>query len=72
MGKLVNLSDLEFYINLLEEQRSEVITDYNKMVILLKEEFDIDTNVEQINLIYSPTIEEDSLDMQILYRNIME
>lgn len=72
MGKLVNLSDLEFYINLLEERKNEVITDYAKMVDLLKEEFDIDTSIQEINLIYSPTIEEDILDKQLLYRNIME
>ncbi len=72
MGKLVNLSDLEFYINLLEEEREEVITDYDKMVVLLKEEYDIDTSVGQIAKIYEPTLEEDILDKQIMYKNIFE
>lgn len=72
MGKLVNLQDLEFYVNLLEENLNEVITDYAKLVDLLKQEFDIDTTVRQIELMYSPNIEEDILDKQILYRNIME
>ncbi len=72
MGKLVSLSDLEFYVNLLEERREEVITDYDRMVVLLKEEFNIDTTVDQIYKIYEPTLEEDVLDLQIMYKNIME
>lgn len=72
MGKLVNLSDLEFYVNLMEENYNEVFTDHNRIVELLKKEFDIDTTIEQVRILYEPTIEEDSLDMQILYKNIFE
>jgi len=72
MGKLVNLQDLEFYVALLEENYSEVFTDYNIIVKLLKKEFDIDTTFKEVAKLYEPTFEEDSLDIQILYKNIFE
>ncbi len=69
--RIESLSELESYIFLLEDLYEEVITDYSRIVELLLKEFNISTNVHQIECLYEPTLEEDLIDTQLMLKNIM-
>lgn len=69
--RMESLSELQMYVNLLEKQRNrEYNGDYNKLVKDLKYEFNIDTTVDQLQVLFDPTVEEEMLDRQITYNNI--
>lgn len=68
--KMETLDELQLYVNLLETQKNKKYTDYELLVKDLKYEFNIDVSLKQIRELYEPTVEEDSLDKQILYNNI--
>lgn len=69
--KIENLSELQLYINMLNKKYDKYLTKYDEIIKLLKEEFNIDTNNRQLDLLFSPTVEEDLLDLEQLYKNIL-
>jgi hypothetical protein len=68
--KIETLSELQIYINLLEQDKNKTYTNYNELIKDLKYEFNINVTMDEINRIYEPTIEEDVLDREILLKNI--
>lgn len=65
-----DLSELQLYINLLQVQYNRVINDYEEIIKLLKQEFNIDCTIADLNALYEPTVEEEVEDLTVLYRNI--
>jgi hypothetical protein len=65
-----NLSELQLYINLLQVQYNRILNDYEEIIKLLKLEFNIDCKIEDLNALYEPTVEEDVIDLELLYKNI--
>jgi len=68
--KIDDLKELEGYIFLLEDKFERVITNDKEVVELLKAEFDIDTTLRQIQVLRDPSFEEESIDRQLLLKNI--
>lgn len=68
--KIETLSELQLYINLLEQQKNLVYSDYNKLIEDLKYEFNLNVTMDEINRVYEPTIEEELLDRELLLKNI--
>ena len=64
------LSELQLYINLLEQSKGFIYSDYNKLIIDLKYEFNINVTMDELNRIYEPTLEEELLDKESLLKNI--
>lgn len=64
------LSELQLYINLLQQDKNIVYTDNNKLIADLKKEFNITVTIDQLNKLYDPTIDEEIIDKQVLLRNI--
>ncbi len=58
------------YIFMLEEQYKRIYTNYQALKDDLLKEFEIDVSLSDISKIYEPIMEEDSLDMQFMLRNI--
>lgn len=65
-----SLSELQLYVNMLQIQKKKVYTDHKEILKDLKYEFNIDSSFQQLNEMYEPTIEEEMLDREFLYRNI--
>ena len=63
------LSELQLYINLLEQQNGKY-SDSNKLIKDLKYEFGIYVTIGELNRINEPTIEEDLIDVKELLKNI--
>ena len=68
--KVDTLSELQMYINFLEQSNGVVYSDYSKLISDLKKEFNINVTASELNRIYEPTIEEELLDKEVLLRNI--
>ncbi len=68
--KIETLSELQLYINLLEQLRGFVYNNYDELIKDLKYEFGILVTIDELNRIYEPTMEEDLLDKQELLKNI--
>lgn len=68
--KIETLSELQLYINLLEQTKGIIYSDYNKLIEDLKIEFNINVTMNEINRIYEPSIDEELLDREILLKNI--
>lgn len=68
--KIDSLNELENFIFLLEDNYEKVITDDEELVKLLKSDFDIDCTIKDIQVLREPTIEEESIDRQMLLKNI--
>ncbi len=68
--KIETLSELQLYINLLSQSNNKVYTDYNELIKELKYEFNIIVTKEELDRIYSPTIDEEILDKETLLKNI--
>jgi len=69
---VTNLSELQYYVNLLEDYHEKKYTDYELLKKDLLIEFGVRITIQEIHQMYEPTIEEDVEDMSILYRNIMQ
>ncbi len=64
------VSEIQMYIFMLEEQYKRMYTNYQALKDDLLKEFEIDVSLSDISKIYEPIMEEDSLDMQFILRNI--
>ena len=64
------LSELNLYVGLLEKQYNRKFIDFEELVRLLKYEFNIDTNLQEIEDLYNPIIYEEMVDRELIYRNI--
>ncbi len=65
-----SLSELQMYINFLEQFNNIVYTNHQKLIEDLKREFNINVTEEELNRIYEPTIDEEILDRSVLLKNI--
>ena len=70
--KIEDVSELELYINQLKQQTGKPYTNWSELIKDLKYEFNINTTLEQINEVYSPSLEESVLDLELMYKNIFE
>jgi hypothetical protein len=68
--RMQTLSELQLYINLLEQTKGIKYSDYNKLIEDLKYEFNVLTTIDELNRIYEPTIDEEILDASLLLKNI--
>ena len=68
--KINDLNDLEIYVFLLEDLYEEVLTDYKDIVKGLKEEFEIDISVEEVEKLYQPTIEKEIKDLELIHGHV--
>lgn len=64
------VSELELYVMLLQDDRKKVYTDHDELIKDLKYEFNINTTKEQLERMYSPTIEEDVEDIKLILSNV--
>lgn len=62
-----NLDELQLYINLLESQNKAKYKNYDAIVKDLSYEFGINITKEQLNTLYSETIEENVEDLRMVY-----
>jgi uncharacterized protein YpmS len=62
-----NLDELQLYINLLESQNKAKYKNYDAIVSDLSYEFGINITKEQLNKLYSQTIEEHIEDLKMVY-----
>jgi len=62
-----NLDELQLYINLLESQNKAKYKNYDAIVKDLSYEFGINITKEQLNKLYSQTIEEHIEDLRMVY-----
>lgn len=67
-----SLDELQLYVNLLEQHKNKKYHDYQLLIKDLKYEFNITTSLGQVRELYEPTVEEDELDREIMYKNIFE
>lgn len=72
MSKLVtNLSELQLYVNLLEDLHGKKkYTNYELLKKDLLIEFSVSVTIEEIRLLFEPTVEEEIRDREILLRNV--
>lgn len=72
MSKLVtNLSELQLYVNLLEDLNGKKkYTNYELLRRDLLIEFSVNVTIENIRLLFEPTVEEEIRDREILLRNV--
>ena len=70
--EITNLSELQLYVNLLEDLHEKNYTNYELLKRDLLIEFGVRVTMEEIRELYEPTVEEEVLDRQILYNNIMQ
>lgn len=68
---ITNLSELQFYVNLLEDYHEKKYINYELLRKDLLVEFGVRITIKEIHQLYEPTIEEEVEDISILYRNIM-
>ncbi len=69
--KIVSIIDeVQMYIFMLEEEKMKVYTNYDEIQKDLREVFEIEVSIKDIEKVYTPLIEEDELDYQIIYKNI--
>ena len=65
-----NLSELQLYINMLQAGKNKVYKDYELLIADLKSEFNITTSHQQLDVLFSPTVEEEVRELRELYHNI--
>jgi uncharacterized protein YpuA (DUF1002 family) len=65
-----NKDELQLYVSLLESQNRLKYKDFEKLIKDLKYEFNINITIEQLNNLYSSTIEEEAEDLRMIYDRI--
>lgn len=65
-----NKDELQLYVSLLESQNKLKYKDFEKLIKDLKYEFNINITIEQLNNLYSSTIEEEAEDLRMIYDRI--
>lgn len=68
--KIDNLSELQLYINFIQVKNNKIYKDYNEIISLLKLEFGVDTTIQQLNELFEPTMDEETRDLEQLWKNI--
>lgn len=64
------VSELELYINQLQRDKNKIYTSYDELIADLKYEFNITTTKEQLDRVYSPTLDEEVDDLGFIYKNL--
>lgn len=62
-----NKDELQLYVDLLESQNKIKYKDFKALIKDLKYEFNINITEEQLNNLYSSTIEEEVEDLRMVY-----
>lgn len=70
--KIEDITELELYINELKAHNKKVYLNSDELIKDLKYEFNITTTKEQIDRVYSPNLDENILDLQLIYKNVFE
>jgi len=70
--KIEDITELELYINELKAHNKKVYLNSDELIKDLKYEFNITTTKEQIDKVYSPNLDENILDLQLIYKNVFE
>lgn len=70
--KIEDITELELYINELKAHNKKVYLNSDELIKDLKYEFNITTTKEQIDKVYTPNLDENILDLQLIYKNIFE
>ncbi len=65
-----NYEELQLYVKLLESQNKLKYKDFETLIKDLKYEFNINVTEEQLNNLYSSTIEEEAEDLRMIYDRI--
>ena len=70
---IVELDELELYLNMLIEKDSKLLITktYLEIAILIENEFNVKCTEHDINLLYDPTIDEIIEDNEILYKQVL-
>lgn len=71
MKTITVVSEIQVYIFTLEEHKKKIYKNYRELQDDLKEEFNILVSERDLMKVYEPIVEEDVLDLQIMYNNIM-
>ncbi len=66
-----NLSELELYCKLVEDDSKVKLSDED-MVKMLKIEFNINVNINVLQRMREPFYEDEVLDKELIYRNVFE
>ena len=72
MTKITNLSELQFYVNLLEDLNEKKYSDYELLEKDLLIELGIRVDRQKLNELFEPTVEEEERELSIMWRNIYE
>lgn len=64
------VSELELYVNQLQRDKKKIYNDYEELIKDLKHEFNIITTKQQLDYLYSPTLEEEIVDMELILKNV--
>lgn len=68
MNKVTNLKELGYYIDSLLDQNKDISsTDYDTIILKLGEEYNIETNKQELDRLFSPTLEEE--DQKLIMQN---
>ena len=65
MRRCINLNELEFYIEYLRDLFECDTTSYKAIIENLKIELGIETDSEELNLLYNPSIEQEDVKLQV-------
>jgi hypothetical protein len=68
--KVANLSELQLYVNLINDLHETTVTNYKELKKQLLIEFGVDVEIKQLEQLYEPTVEEEIRDREILLRNV--
>lgn len=65
-----SLSELQLYINLLEDLNEKKYSDYELLRRDLLIEFGVKVDRQQLNVLFEPTIEESERDLKLMWNNV--
>lgn len=70
MKNNITLSELQFYVNLLEDYNEKKYSDYELLRRDLLIEFSIKVDRQQLNELFEPTITESEEDIKQMWKNV--
>ena len=71
MKTITVVSEIQVYIFTLENHKKKIYKNYRELQEDLLKEFDIWVTERDLMKVYEPIVEEDVLDLQLMYNNIM-
>lgn len=68
----MSLSELNLYLNLLEQQLNKIFSDkdYDEIITKIKYEFNIKVTKEKLDLLFNGDLYEETMSRELIYRNI--